>query len=56
MKKIVSSLALALLLSGCTSKPIVRPMPQPIQVEAWEMEQQQNEPNYTQKLLEALQQ
>ena len=44
-----------------TERVLVRancpPMPQPIRVEAWEMQQQQlTEPNYTQKLLEALQQ
>ena len=43
-------------MSGCWYAPIVKPMPQPIAVESWEMQQQNSEPNYTEKLLQALQQ
>ena len=56
ISKTLSIVILLLLLSACSSAPIVKPMPQPIQVESWEMNQQLSESNYTQNLLEALQQ
>ena len=54
--KTLSIVSLLSLLSACSSAPIVKPMPQPIAVEAWEMQEQDSESNYTEKLLEALQQ